>query len=92
MLFSTKIWFSDIEFIPLGQKDYLKTPEGIAHFLEHKLFENEDGTDASNIFASLGADVNAFTTNYQNCLFIFDNFRCQGKYRTFVKFCSKTIF
>mgnify|MGYP000772174882 CR=1 FL=1 len=64
-IFSTKYGSRDIEFIPLGQKDYLKTPEGIAHFLEHKLFENEDGTDASNIFASLGADVNAFTTNYQ---------------------------
>ena len=41
-IFSTKYGSRDIEFIPLGQKDYLKTPEGIAHFLEHKLFENED--------------------------------------------------
>ena len=64
-VFSTKYGSRDIEFIPSGEKTYLKTPEGIAHFLEHKLFENEDGTDASNIFASLGADVNAFTTNYQ---------------------------
>ena len=64
-IFSTKYGSRDIEFIPIGKKDYIKTPEGIAHFLEHKLFENEDGTDASNLFAALGAEVNAFTTNYQ---------------------------
>ena len=43
----------------------INTPEGIAHFLEHKLFENEDGTDASTLFAKTGADVNAFTTANQ---------------------------
>ncbi|MGT2845347.1 EF-P 5-aminopentanol modification-associated protein YfmH [Streptococcus hongkongensis] len=37
-------------------------PEGIAHFLEHKLFEDVDGEDVSLKFTQLGADVNAFTT------------------------------
>lgn len=37
-------------------------PEGIAHFLEHKLFEDEKGDDLSLKFTQLGADVNAFTT------------------------------
>ena len=91
-IFSTKYGSRDIEFIPLGQKDYLKTPEGIAHFLEHKLFENEDGTDASNIFASLGADVNAFTTNYQTAYLFSTTADVKGKYRTFVKFCQKPYF
>ena len=64
-IFATKYGSRDTEFIPRGGSDYIKTPEGIAHFLEHKLFEQSDGTDASNIFATLGADVNAFTTNSQ---------------------------
>ena len=43
-------------------------PAGIAHFLEHKLFEREDSSDLMSAFTSLGADSNAFTsftkTNY----------------------------
>ena len=43
-------------------------PEGIAHFLEHKLFEREDSSDIMAAFTLLGADSNAFTsftkTNY----------------------------
>ncbi|EIF39901.1 EF-P 5-aminopentanol modification-associated protein YfmH [Streptococcus sp. SK643] len=43
-------------------------PEGIAHFLEHKLFERGDSSDIMAAFTLLGADSNAFTsftkTNY----------------------------
>lgn len=38
-------------------------PSGIAHFLEHKLFSNENGVDAIQILASMGADANAYTSN-----------------------------
>ena len=38
-------------------------PDGISHFLEHKLFSSEDGVDACEILASLGADANAYTSN-----------------------------
>ncbi|MBR4256714.1 MAG: insulinase family protein [Clostridia bacterium] len=38
------------------------TPRGIAHFLEHKLFETEDGGDAFKLFTDNGADSNAFTS------------------------------
>ena len=38
-------------------------PEGIAHFLEHKLFECEGGIDAFELYAKTGANANAFTTN-----------------------------
>ena len=37
-------------------------PGGIAHFLEHKLFEREDASDLMSAFTSLGADSNAFTS------------------------------
>ena len=48
--------------------DVKEYPAGIAHFLEHKLFEREDSSDLMSAFTSLGADSNAFTsftkTNY----------------------------
>ena len=48
--------------------DVKQYPAGIAHFLEHKLFEREDASDLMLAFTSLGADSNAFTsftkTNY----------------------------
>ena len=42
--------------------DVKEYPEGIAHFLEHKLFEREDSSDLMSAFTSLGADSNAFTS------------------------------
>ena len=44
-----------------GGKTY-DTPRGVAHFLEHKLFETEDGGDAFKLFSDNGADSNAFTS------------------------------
>jgi len=38
-------------------------PAGVAHFLEHKLFSNEDGTDSFERFSALGADANAYTSH-----------------------------
>ena len=45
-------------------------PDGTAHFLEHKLFDQPDGSDAFAKFAAIGADANAFTTYLSTaCLF-----------------------
>ena len=41
-LFTTNYGSIDNDFIPLGQEEFTKVPDGIAHFLEHKLFEKED--------------------------------------------------
>ncbi len=50
--------------------DVKQYPGGIAHFLEHKLFEREDSSDLMSAFTSLGADSNAFTSfTKTNCLF-----------------------
>jgi len=38
-------------------------PAGIAHFLEHKLFSNEDGSDSFERFSAYGADANAYTSH-----------------------------
>lgn len=49
-------------------------PEGIAHFLEHKLFESEDG-DAFTKYAKTGASANAFTSFDKTCYL----FTCSDK-------------
>lgn len=60
-LFGTKYGAMDHTFC-VGERT-VNVPDGIAHFLEHKLFENEDGTDTFSRFAALGASANAFTSN-----------------------------
>lgn len=59
--FTTKYGSIDNHFIPLGKTDYTLVPDGIAHFLEHKLFEKEDG-DVFQQFSKQGASANAFTS------------------------------
>lgn len=59
--FTTRYGSIDNEFVPLGQNDMKKVPDGIAHFLEHKLFEKEDG-DVFQQFSKQGASSNAFTS------------------------------
>lgn len=61
-ILSVKYGSKDTEFIPYGKTEMVKSPEGIAHFLEHKLFECDEGVDVTNLFSNLGATVNAFTT------------------------------
>ncbi len=61
--FAVRFGSTDNAFFADGKKIHL--PSGVAHFLEHKLFENEDGSDTCETFAALGADVNAYTTYHQ---------------------------
>lgn len=61
-LFSTRFGSIDTTFVPLHESEMIKVPDGIAHFLEHKMFEMENG-DASDAFARLGANTNAFTSS-----------------------------
>ena len=61
----TKYGSSIKAFIPIGEKDYIKLPLGVAHFLEHKMFEQEDGVDPFTFFNEHGADANANTSNFK---------------------------
>lgn len=64
----------DIEYEKGGEKFVF--PSGTAHFLEHKIFENADGSDALASFSRLGGSANAFTS-FENTCFYFsctDNF------------------
>ncbi len=53
---------NDLDFIPIGESERIRVQEGIAHFLEHKMFEQPDGGNAFDKFSQLGASANAFTS------------------------------
>ncbi|MBC8558848.1 EF-P 5-aminopentanol modification-associated protein YfmH [Fumia xinanensis] len=65
-LFGTKYGSVDNCFKTGDDADFVTVPDGIAHFLEHKLFESEDG-DAFTLFAKTGAEANAFTSFDKTC-------------------------
>ncbi|WP_100330971.1 EF-P 5-aminopentanol modification-associated protein YfmH [Bacillus xiapuensis] len=59
--FTTKYGSVDHCFVPLGKQEFVQVPDGIAHFLEHKMFEKEEG-DVFQHFSRQGASANAFTS------------------------------
>lgn len=62
-IFATRYGAVDNKFKLKTDLEYTTVPDGIAHFLEHKLFECEGGIDAFELFAKTGASANAFTSN-----------------------------
>lgn len=59
--FTTKYGSVDRSFVPIGETEQVTVPDGIAHFLEHKMFEKEEG-DVFQKFSEVGAQANAFTS------------------------------
>ena len=55
---------SILEFKMDGDNDFTKVPGGVAHFLEHKMFEKKDGKDPLAIYENNGASGNAFTNEF----------------------------
>ena len=60
--FVTKYGSIDSRFKKKSEKEFTVVPDGIAHFLEHKMFENQDGEDSFEKYAKAGANANAYTT------------------------------
>lgn len=63
MIWGTNYGSNDSEFIVPGEKEITKVPNGVAHFLEHKMFEQENGTNSLDTLTALGVEANAYTTN-----------------------------
>lgn len=61
--FSTKYGSFQNEFIPIGEKKMFTAPLGVAHFLEHKVFEQKNGKDPFEFYTRNGADTNASTSH-----------------------------
>lgn len=70
-IFSVGYGSNDNEFIIKETNEKITVPDGVAHFLEHKLFEQEDGTNSLNTLSALGIDANAYTTN-DHTAFLFE--------------------
>lgn len=60
--FTTHYGSIDNEFMPAGKNTFEQVPDGIAHFLEHKMFEQETGENVFDRFAQKGASANAYTS------------------------------
>lgn len=61
-LFSTRFGSIDTSFVPLNEDKMIRVEDGVAHFLEHKMFDTKQG-DVSDQFSLLGASTNAFTSS-----------------------------
>lgn len=69
-IYGTKFGSINNCFVPLGEKKEITVPDGVAHFLEHKMFEMPDGSNAFDLFSKYGANANAFTS-FTNTSYLF---------------------
>ena len=70
--FTTKFGSINTEFKTSNDKTFKKVPNGIAHYLEHLMFNMEDGT-AFDYFSKLGSSVNAYTTYNLTCYEVYSS-------------------
>lgn len=59
----------DNQFILPNEDKQIEVPDGVAHFLEHKLFEQENGTNSLDTLSAIGASPNAYTTTDHTAYF-----------------------
>lgn len=62
VMWSTNYGSVDNKFIIPGENKETEVPDGVAHFLEHKMFEQENGRNSLDVLTALGVNANAFTT------------------------------
>ncbi len=63
VIWGTHFGSIDNHFIMPNTKEEVSVPDGVAHFLEHKMFEQENGRNSLDVLMALGVDANAYTTN-----------------------------
>ena len=63
VIWGTHFGSNDNHFIVPGTNEEVQVPDGVAHFLEHKMFEQENGRNSLDVLMALGVDANAYTTN-----------------------------
>lgn len=63
VIWGTNYGSNDYKFIVPGEENVTEVPKGVAHFLEHKLFEQENGVNSLDALTALGVNANAYTTN-----------------------------
>ena len=63
IIWGTNYGSNDSTFIVPGEIEVTEVPKGVAHFLEHKMFEQENGKNSLDVLTALGVNANAYTTN-----------------------------
>ena len=61
-IFGTRYGSVDSKFVVPGESGLTEVPDGIAHYLEHKMFDQPDGSNVFDKFAKYGGNANAFTS------------------------------
>lgn len=61
-IFGTRYGSVDSKFVVPGESEITEVPDGIAHYLEHKMFDQPDGSNVFDKFARYGGNANAFTS------------------------------
>ncbi|MDQ0245752.1 putative Zn-dependent peptidase [Bacillus fengqiuensis] len=89
--FTTKYGSIDNQFVSLKQTEMTKVPDGIAHFLEHKLFEKEDG-DVFQQFSKQGASANAFTSFTRTAYLFSSTSDFERNFETLIDFVQDPYF
>jgi len=90
-LFSTKFGSIDHHFVPRGETEAVRMPDGIAHFLEHKLFEKEEG-DVFQLFGKQGASANAFTSFTRTAYLFSTTAQLRNNLLTLIDFVQEPYF
>ena len=63
IIWGTHYGSNDSTFVVPGETEATEVPKGVAHFLEHKMFEQENGVNSLDVLTALGVNANAYTTN-----------------------------
>ena len=63
VIWGTKYGSNESKFIVPGESNETEVPKGVVHFLEHKMFEQENGANSLDVLTALGVEANAYTTN-----------------------------
>ncbi|MCI8518698.1 MAG: insulinase family protein [Clostridia bacterium] len=63
IIWGTNFGSIDNKFILPGESEAKEVPDGVAHFLEHKMFEQKNGVNSLDALTALGVTANAYTTN-----------------------------
>ena len=63
IILGTNYGSNESTFVVPGEEKPTEVPKGVAHFLEHKMFEQESGVNSLDTLTALGVEANAYTTN-----------------------------
>ena len=85
-LFGTRYGSINNDFVDITTNERIKVPDGIAHFLEHKLFEKE-GANALDLFSKMGVSSNAYTS-FDHTVYFFET---MNKFEECIKMLVKLV-